>query len=73
METLQFFGKLGLILNIIGTIIVALSIGKNLADASQRDKKGREVYLASFLHPKLFMLGLVVIVVGFILQFIALG
>lgn len=66
-------GKLGLILNIVGTIMIALSVGKNLADAHQFDEKGRKVYLASFLHPKLFILGLGLIVVGFILQFIALG
>ena len=64
---------LGLVLNVLGTIMIALSFGKNLANAHQLDEKGRKVYLASFLHPKLFRWGLVVIVVGFVLQFIALG
>jgi len=72
MDTLQVVGRLGLALNIFGTIMIALSFGKNLADAHQLDEKGRKVYLASFLHPRLFMWGLVIIVVGFILQFIAL-
>lgn len=65
-------GKLGLILNILGTIMIALSFGKNLEDAHQVDKKGKKVYLASFIHPKLFMWGLAMIIVGFILQFIGL-
>lgn len=66
-------GRLGLALNILGTIMIALSFGKNLADAHQLDENRRKVYLASFLHPRLFRWGLVIIVVGFILQFIALG
>lgn len=65
--------RLGLVLNILGTIMIALSFGKNPDNANRLDEKGRKVYLASFLHPKLFMWGLVVIVVGFVLQFIALG
>jgi len=53
--------------------MIALSFGKNLADAHQLDEKRRKVYLASFLHPGLFRWGLVIIVAGFILQFIAFG
>ena len=64
-------GRIGLVLNIVGTVMIALSFGKNLADASQKDGKGRNVYLASFLHPKLFKLGLAIIIFGFILQFVA--
>jgi hypothetical protein len=62
--------KVGLILNIVGTVMIAFSFGKNLADAHQLDDRGRKVYLASFLHPRLFKWGLAIIVLGFILQFV---
>ena len=63
--------KLGLVLNIVGTVMIALSFGKNLADAHQFDEKGRKIYLASFLHPKLFTWGLAIIILGFVLQIVA--
>jgi len=74
MDTSQVFlvlAKMGLILNILGTVMIALSFGKNRADANQPDEKGRKEYLASFLHPKLFKWGLAIIILGFILQFVA--
>ncbi len=70
-KMLFIFTKIGLVLNIVGTVMIALSFGKNLADAHQLDEKGREIYLALFLHPKLFKCGLALIIVGFILQLIA--
>jgi len=51
--------------------MIALSFGKNLGDAYQADKNRDKVYWASFLHPKLFYLGLTMIIFEFILQFIA--
>jgi hypothetical protein len=63
--------KIGLFLNIAGTVMIAFSFGKNLEDAHQFDRKGHKVYLASFLHPKLFCWGLILIIIGFILQLIA--
>jgi hypothetical protein len=62
--------RLGLLLNIVGTIMIAYSFGKNPEDANQPDKKGRKVYLASYLHPKLFKWGLGIVILGFVLQFI---
>jgi hypothetical protein len=62
------FAKWGLLLNIAGTLMIAFSFGKNLFDAHQLDKKGRKIYLASFLHPKLFWCGLAIIIFGFVLQ-----
>ena len=63
--------RAGLILNIVGTLMVAFSFGKNLAEAHQHDRKGREVYLASFLRPKLFWWGIGLLVLGFGLQIIS--
>lgn len=62
---------IGLFMNFIGTLIVAFSFGRNLGDAYQEDKKGRKIYLASFLRPKGFIWGLSLIIFGFFLQIIA--
>jgi hypothetical protein len=64
-------GKIGLVLNIVGTVMIAISFWKNLANAYQEDEKGRKIYLASLLHPKLFYWGLGIIMLGFVLQLIA--
>jgi len=74
MDTSQVFlvlAKMGLVLNILGTVMIALSFGKNLRDAHQLDEKRRKIYLASLLHPKLFNWGLAIIILGFILQLVA--
>ena len=62
--------RLGLFLSFSGTVMVSFSFGRNREDANQPDEKGRPVYLASFLHPKLFKLGLSLISFGFIFQFV---
>ena len=64
------FTRSGLILNIVGTLMVAFSFGRNLEDAHQV-KNGHKVYLSSFLHPKLFAGGVIIIILGFFLQLIA--
>lgn len=70
---LDFFtlARFGLLFNLAGTIMVAMSFGKNLGDAYQTNKKGQRVYLASFLYPKLFHWGLITLAVGFLVQFFA--
>ena len=69
--TLLTLSRIGLIFNLVGTVLVACSFGRNLEDAHQTDTKGRPVYLASFLYPSLFRWGLGAICVGFLLQFLA--
>jgi len=73
MEILRWLTqiKIGLLLNIAGTIMIALSFGKNLENAHQSDRKERKIYLASFLHPRLFYVGLILVIIGFILQLIS--
>jgi len=74
MDASQVFlalAKMGLGLNILGTVMIALSFGPNPGKAHQPDEKGRKTYLASFLHPKLFRWGLAIIGLGFILQLVA--
>lgn len=64
-------GRLGLMLNIVGTLMIAFSFGRNLEDAHQIDNQGREIYLASFLYPGLFRIGIAMIVLGFLFQLMA--
>jgi len=61
---------IGLILNIAGTLLISFSFGKNLEEAHQFDKKGRKIYLASFLHPNWFNWGIALLGFGFFLQLI---
>jgi hypothetical protein len=63
--------KIGLVFNVIGSIMVACSFGKNLADAHQVNSKGQKIYLASFLRPKIFWFGMILIIIGFIMQLVS--
>ncbi|MEE9214114.1 MAG: DNRLRE domain-containing protein [Thermodesulfobacteriota bacterium] len=51
----------GLILNLIGSLMIAFSIGKNPEGAYQGDK----IYLASILYPKMFWCGVIILILGF--------
>jgi hypothetical protein len=62
--------KIGIFFNLLGTILVAFSFGKNLEEAHQKDEKGRKIYLASFLHPFWFKAGMFLITIGFLLSII---
>lgn len=61
METLS------LILNFLGSILVAISFGKYKGDGapSTRTKDGERVYIAYLNHPLLFRVGLTLLVFGF--------
>jgi hypothetical protein len=58
-------GVLGALLTLIGSIMIAISVGKNLEEAHQIDDKGRKVYLATINHPSLFPWGITVLIIGF--------
>jgi len=62
------FGKIGLLFNLIGSIFIAISFGKNLGEAYQEDRKGRKVYLASFIYPTMFKWGIGLLILGFLIQ-----
>jgi hypothetical protein len=51
--------------------MIAISFGKNLSDAHQINDKGQKIYLASFLHPKTFWFGMLLIIIGFIVQLVS--
>ncbi len=54
----------GLILNFFGSLMIALSIGKNPGGAHHGEKSDK-IYLASIVHPKLFRYGVIILALGF--------
>ena len=58
----------GLILNLIGTILVLVSIGK-IPCVGSTECAGKVYKFAYILHPFLLRLGLIIMVIGFIFQF----
>jgi hypothetical protein len=66
----NWLSPIGLTLNFAGTLMMAFSFGKNLAEAHQV-VKGRKVYLASFLYPHLFRAGIGILSAGFFIQAVA--
>lgn len=72
INSIQLFiwDKLGLLLNLIGTILIAFSFGKNLGEAYQEDNRGGRIYLASFISPMAFKCGIGLVIIGFLLQII---
>jgi len=61
--------RIGLIANVVGTLLVACSIARNRGGASQTNQKtDKQEFLASVLHVCWFRLGLALIGLGFTLQ-----
>lgn len=67
MTLQQIISIVGLVVNLLATLLIAFSFGKNIGNANQWDEKGRKVYLASFLHPKGFTIGIILLFVSFFL------
>jgi hypothetical protein len=63
--------RVGLILNFVGTVMVAFAFGKTIEEAYQVNGKGVKVSLAAFRHPALFRWGIVLLCLGFALQVFA--
>ena len=57
----------GLVLNLIGLILTAMSFG-SMSQTPQMDARGRRTYSASFLYPRLFQWGIIVLIIGFLIQ-----
>ena len=61
--------NLGVILNLLGTILIALAFGKYPKDgAPYTEEKGEKKYIAYFNYPYLFWLGILFLSVGFLFQ-----
>lgn len=65
--------EVGLALNIVGTLLIAYSFGvfdrtDFGAGGYTTDSKGRKHEIAYFIHPKWFRIGIVLLILGFLLQ-----
>lgn len=63
--------NIGIILNLIGTILIAFSFGPypdKSGAPSTTDDKGKERYIAYFNYPFLFWTGIIILATGFFLQ-----
>ena len=69
-KKMKILNIVGLIMNITGSILVACSFGRHIGEAYNENDKGEKIYLTSFLHPKMFNIGITLLVLGFILQII---
>lgn len=47
----NLLNQLGLVLNIAGSLLIAISFGKHIGGGYNIDKNGKKVFLASLLHP----------------------
>ena len=62
---------IGLIVNFVGIVLIAISFGGTVEGAQQTDSQGRKIYLAALLHPRVFLFGLSKLGLGFLLQIIS--
>jgi hypothetical protein len=62
---------IGLIVNFVGIVLIAISFGGTVEGAQQTDSRGRKIYLAALLHPRVFLFGLSILGLGFLLQIIS--
>lgn len=61
--------NIGLIFNLVGTIMVAVSFEPYPAKgAPYTSENGKIKYVAHFNYPKLFYLGLIILIFGFVFQ-----
>jgi len=60
----------GLILGFIGTLMMAFSFGKSIVGTEEENDNGRIVPTASFTHPTLFKIGLVLLSISFLVSII---
>jgi len=70
---MTYLPVVGLSLSFAGAVMISFSFGKNLEEAHQVTQKGRIVCLASFLHPRLFQLGMGLLSIGFLFQIVGEG
>jgi len=68
---MEYLLLIGLILNFVGIVLIAISFGGTVEAAQQTDAQGRKFYLAVLLHPRVFLFGLSILGLGFLLQIIS--
>jgi len=74
MELIITYSKeialLGLMLNLAGVILIALSLSKDLGKSQSEGRRAERLQLASFFCPRLFRWGIASLILGFFLQII---
>jgi len=68
---MEYLLLIGLILNFVGMVLIAISFGGTVEAAQQTDTQGRKIYLTALLHPRVFLFGLSILALGFLLQIIS--
>jgi hypothetical protein len=68
---MEYLLLIGLIANFVGIVLIAISFGGTVEGAQQTDSQGRKIYFAVFLHPRVFLSGLSILGLGFLLQIIS--
>lgn len=61
--------QIGLILNLIGTLLMAFAIGEFKGGWTKHEKTNKDIYLALFKHPVLMKIGVILFVTGFVFSF----
>src|SRR5215467_11479882 len=68
---MEYLLLIGLILNFVGMVLIAISFGGTVEAAQQTDSEGRKIYLAALSHPRAFLFGMTILGLGFLLQIIS--
>jgi hypothetical protein len=68
---MEYLLLIGLIANFVGIVLIAISFGGTVEAAQQTDSQGRKIYLTALLHPRVFLFGLSIFGLGFLLQTIS--
>jgi len=68
---MEYLLLIGLILNFVGMVLIAISFGGTVEAAQQTDSEGCKIYLAALLHPRAFLFGMTILGLGFLLQIIS--
>jgi hypothetical protein len=68
--TPMFLNRVGLLLNFVGSVLIALSVGKPPSEAYQTDNRGRKISFAVISRPWALW-GLVILIFGFAASLIA--
>lgn len=64
--------NLGLFLNMIGTVLIAFSVGRFPKEfgGSTTGSDGKEYHFIYFIHPNWFKVGIALLIIGFLSQLI---
>jgi len=65
------WAHLGLLMNFVGTLMMAFSFGKSTVGTEEVTDNGKVYSTASFKHPLLFKWGVILLSMGFLISLIA--